>query len=92
MDGLFAWLRRAGLLPGKSTLRMAVCIRATCHKYRRDTLPLYPEFLERNGFSRVTAYRALRTLEQAELIEVERHRGRRPFVRLIHCADSETAP
>ena len=87
---VFHWLRRAAQLPGKSPLHMALFIQNLGHKYKRtEFILLERENLRLYGFSRMSAYRSLVALEQAELIQVHRQRGTAPKVTIINFADSE---
>ena len=73
------WLSQAARLSGKS-LQVALQICYWRGIRRSDRFPLSVSSLEHLGVSRSSAYRALHALEEAGLIAVERHRGRRPIV------------
>lgn len=83
-DVLFAWLLHATRLPSRSVLEMAVFLQCLSHRYERRTfILLTPELLDLQGFTRVTAYRALVALEAAGLVEVKRQRGSAPLVSIV---------
>lgn len=76
------WWIKAGQLPGKA-LHIALAIGWISTVRKKKTIPLqnYPwiEF----QFDRTTAYRALRALEIAKLISIDRRRGRHPMVTIL---------
>jgi len=76
------WLREAGKLPGKTLhVGMELWFQVGLHRSHevRFSYTSGSEF----GVTRHSAYRALRALEQAGLIIVNRHRGRSPIVRIV---------
>ena len=76
------WLAHAAKLPG-AALQVALML---CHlgKLGRETwIPLSNAVMGSFGVSSDAKTRALEVLEQAKLIELKRHAGRSPRVRLI---------
>ena len=73
------WLAMAAKCPGKS-LHVAVVIRFLSGLKRTPTLQLNTQYLRYFGVDRYSTYRALRWLEAAGLIEVERKSGTLPVV------------
>jgi hypothetical protein len=90
------WMAQAAQLPGKAvTVGVVLWFLATqagnggrAPASRSAWFPLQPEWLRQLGVQRQAGYRALRGLEQAGLIRVERRTGRAPLVRLIVPADA----
>jgi hypothetical protein len=77
-----AWLEAAAKLPGKSMHLAIVLLRiATVGQTRRVALSNLA--CERFGLNRNAKYRALRSLENAGLIAVERKLGRSPVVTIL---------
>src|SRR5215470_2895400 len=75
------WLWAAGRLPGKALLvGLDVWFRAGVQG--RGTVRLSRARSWLRGLDRWTVHRALRALERAELVEVERVKGRAPMVTL----------
>lgn len=72
-------VRRAAVLPGK-TLHVSVLLwfRAGCE--RNVTVRLTQSHCNLLGLSRHAVYRALKSLEEADLVSVSRYRGRCPIV------------
>jgi len=71
------WLSAACLLPGKA-LHVAVAIWYRQGIDHGRPTELTRALLERFAVERTTAYRALRRMEHAGLVKVDRHRGRAP--------------
>ncbi len=87
-----AWVSHAATLPGKSlAVGMAIWFRTGCRPDRKY-VSVCNSTLKRFGVSRTAGYRALRALEQAGLITVERHRGRCPRVTLAGDQRQANAP
>ncbi|MBL8025019.1 MAG: helix-turn-helix transcriptional regulator [Fibrobacteres bacterium] len=77
------WIQEAAKLPGKSLgVGMVLFFLAGVSKSRSD-IRLSSLELRKLGISRHSAYRALRKLESARLINVIRKRGRLPVVSII---------
>ncbi len=76
------WIQRAGALRGKALATgVAIWYRSGLEKSPRVRLPA--SILREFGVGRYSGYRALRALESAGLVKVERHRGRCPVVEII---------
>ena len=77
------WIMEAARLPGRALhVGLAIWLYARIRRtgeVRLSVAPLYAEL----GVSRTAAGRALRHLEQARLIAVVRHVGRKPIVTLL---------
>ena len=78
----FDWMASASLLPGKS-LQVALMICHVAVLTRSNQVRLSSRKVELFGVSRGAKLRALRWLEKAGLIAVERRSGRNPIVTLI---------
>ena len=78
----WVWLSAAARLPGRA-LHVAVSLRFWTGIKRTNHIALSVAGLAVLGVSRQAAYRALKTLETAGLIAVDRHRGRKPWVTVI---------
>lgn len=78
----WAWLVLAAKQPGKA-LHVAVVLWLWAGIRRSSSGPLSSFRLRALGVSRFAGYRALRSLELAGLVTVERHRGRNPIVTLL---------
>jgi hypothetical protein len=77
------WLARAAVHPGKAlAVGLAVWHCAGLRK-RHDGLALCPKMLARFGITRQAGYRGLLALERANLVGVDRCRGRCPRVSLV---------
>lgn len=81
------WLERAASLPGKA-LNVGLAVWHLSALKKRKSVRLSSQALTRFAVTPTATYRALRALEQARLVQVERHKGRRPIVRILH-ADTE---
>ena len=77
----WAWLSEAARLPGKS-LHVALVLRLLTGMCRSTEVELRTKFLRESGVQRHAAYRALKRLEEAELVSVKRHVGKWPVVRI----------
>lgn len=78
----WGWLADAGQTPGRG-LHVAIALLVQAGIERQPTVRMRRRFVRSMGVDRHAETRALASLEQAGLIEVTRHRGRRPVVRLI---------
>lgn len=76
------WLSRAGQLPGK-VLHVAVVVHLLAGMRRGGPVSLSRARLRELGVDRHAAYRALRRLEEAGLVAVQRRRGRQPVVTIL---------
>jgi len=76
------WLSRAGQLPGKA-LHVAVVVHLLAGMRRGGPVSLSGARLCELGVGRHAAYRALRHLEEAGLVAVQRRRGRQPVVTIV---------
>jgi DNA-binding MarR family transcriptional regulator len=77
------WLRQAGELPGKA-LHVGICIWLEVGMKRSANVKVSLSKVGREmGCDRTTASRGLQHLETAGLINVDRHPGRCPRVRVI---------
>jgi hypothetical protein len=77
------WLTRAAKL-GRGALEAALVIHFENGFRQQEIINLRPSTLRKFGVSRHTTYRALQALEEADLIAVDRHRGRAPTVTILH--------
>ncbi len=79
------WLGRACGLRGQKTLAVALASWFVAGlRSKKDHLRLTTDILARLGVTdRFTKYRALKTLEEAGLIQVDREQGRNPFVTIL---------
>lgn len=82
------WLRRIAKLPGKAVL-LANLIRLEAGRKADSSAILSTKLLTKSGIDRKQEYRALRDLETAGVIRVERKRGARPVVIIVE-QDEET--
>jgi DNA-binding MarR family transcriptional regulator len=73
------WLNAAASLPGK-TMNVAVCLWHLVGITGSHEVKLTGGTLADAGVKRHAAYRALKALEAAGLVQVQRHRGRCPIV------------
>lgn len=80
------WLERAARLPGRS-LHVAILLWYAAGLQKTATITLPNTLARRFGIERNAKYRALRCLEQAELVSVENSTGRAPRVTLLDPAD-----
>jgi hypothetical protein len=76
------WLSRAAQQPGKA-LHIGIAIWFLAGVKCKQTVHLSNIFVKDLGVKRNAKYDALRTLESAGLISVERHRGRSPVVTIL---------
>ena len=76
------WLVRAANLSGK-TFVVAIALQFLRGRSGFARVALHPKLIRRFGLSRQTAYRALRDLESAGLVSVNRQRGRAPRVMFL---------
>ncbi len=76
------WLRRAAMLPGKSlAVGIVLWFEAGCDKCL--TVRITNAVGKKLGIERRSKDRGLRNLEEAGLVEVDRHRGRCPVVTIL---------
>ncbi len=78
----YAWLERAGRLPGKA-LHVALGLWWMTGLCCSRTFPFKRKAAGAFGASKDATYDALRNLEKAGLISVVRHRGRSPVVTIL---------
>jgi hypothetical protein len=78
----WSWVVQAARLPGKA-LHIALVLWLLAGLRRTRTVTLGSKHLRDCGIQRHTAYRALRALELANLVGVERARGRGPIVTIL---------
>lgn len=76
------WLALAAKLPGKA-LHVGMAVWHLAGMKRSSTVILTASLLRSLGVTRYAARRALKVLEQAQLVSVGRHRGRNPTVVLL---------
>jgi hypothetical protein len=77
------WLARAAIHRGKALAVGLAVWHCAGLKKRRDCLALCPKMLARFGIARQAGYRGLRALESANLVRVDRGRGRCPRVSIV---------
>lgn len=77
-----AWLSTAGSLSGHA-IQVGLTLWFEAGLRRDRTVRLRHSVLRRFGVSRWSAYRALKALEQAKLVRVNRRRGRSAIVTLL---------
>ena len=84
LQGLVAlpWLEAAARLPGKS-LHTGVALWYAIGISQVASIPLSNVYGNRFGVDRNAKYRALRSLEAAGLVAVQRKRGRSPLVTIL---------
>jgi hypothetical protein len=79
-----SWAERAVRLPGKAWhVASALWFVGIRSRSKSATVRLAPKTLLRFGLNRKTVYRALRPLEHAGLVRVERHTGKRLTVTIL---------
>lgn len=83
------WLRNASALPGKA-LAVGIEVHHLVGMKKVTRVALNLSRMARNGVSRWAASRGLAELEEAGLVLVERHSGRRPIVTLLQYEASDT--
>ena len=76
-----AWLIKACRLPGKS-LHVGITLWFLCGLQKTKRVAPTRSVLRRFGIDRHSAYRALKALENAGLVKVDRQAGRSPVVTL----------
>ncbi len=77
------WLEAAARLPGRA-MHVAVVLRRLATVERSDQATLSNRACDRLGMNRSAKYRALRSLEGAGLIRVQRKLGQSPVVLIVH--------
>jgi hypothetical protein len=86
------WITAACRLPG-SALRVALALHFVAGLQKRSTgLKLGQTTLDRFCVPRKSGYRGLRSLEQAGLVRVYRHRGRCPLVDIVEVRKQSMPP
>lgn len=89
---LLTFLREASALPGRGPSATAIMLVNQCRRLERhEHILIMPKTLHRYGLTPVTAYRALEQLQSAELVSVDRKRGRGPTVTLLTTKSSPTS-
>jgi len=79
----WSWLIRGARLPGRA-LQVGIALwHLSGLNGGAQTVVLSGAVLQELGVTRTTGYRALRTLEDAGLVAVDRHHGRLPRVTLL---------
>ncbi len=86
----WTWLSTAAQLPGRA-LHVALAIQLWVGIKRSNRIALSISKLAALGVGRHAAYRALKSLEQAGLVTVDRHVGRKPWVRVSEVKDGSPA-
>ena len=76
------WLTDAAKLPGKA-LHVGVVLWFLAGLRKTNEVALSPSRSREFGIGRHSGYRAIRQLETARLITVDRHRGRAPIVTIL---------
>lgn len=82
------WLAAAAALPGRA-LHVGIALWFWAGMRKIDTVPLSLTGMLAFGVSRTSAARALRCLEEAGLVTVQRRRGRKPLVIIHHKGSSK---
>jgi hypothetical protein len=77
------WARRICSAAGEGALYLAIWLRYRSWKTGSNTVKLTRDPLEALGLSRWTQGRALRKLEEAGVVTVQRQHGRAPVVSLL---------
>jgi hypothetical protein len=80
------WVTKAAQCPGKA-LHVALAIRHQVRLGKNPTISLGSRFLNGLGVSKDAKRRALVSLEQEGLIQVEQKQGNNPRVTLVECGD-----
>jgi hypothetical protein len=78
----WSWITRASQLPGRS-LHVALGVWYLAGLTKKGTVKLSGNVLKDLGVDRYAANRGLKQLEDAGLVEVERHAGRQPIVTIL---------
>ncbi len=76
------WIIKANALAGQA-LAVGLAIWFIRGLKRKGAIRLNPATLLRFDLPRTTTYRALRALEAAKLVTVDRHRGRSPVITIL---------
>lgn len=76
------WLSKVACLNCNAATRIAVCL--LIHGESGESFSISPEFIKRLKISRATSHRALRLLEAAGLVSIERRRGASPAVTIVN--------
>ena len=85
------WLEQAARLPGKC-MHLAVALQLMVTDQQTDCVELGNVACERFGLNRNAKYRAMLSLEDAQLIIVKRKRGRPPLVTILDGTNTGRAP
>ena len=85
----WAWLSAAARLPGRA-LHVAISIRLWAGIKKTNRIAFSVSGLAGLGVSRSAAYRGLKALEEAGVIAIHRHRGRKPWVTIIDIEVGQT--
>lgn len=82
------WLCKAARLPGKA-LHVSIGLKFLAGLNKSETISLSGKVLKNLGVTRHSSYRALRKLEDAGLVSVDRHFGRNPIVTILEIDEVE---
>jgi len=85
-----SWLSKAARLKGQA-LHVGMALWFLAGIKRNGTVALASSVVEDLGVSRYSEYRALRELEDAGLITVDRHTGRNPVVTILDAQEGNAA-
>lgn len=77
------WLSSVSKLKGKSPLAVALAIWFEAGRRKSDEINLTTQICNRFNVNRKAKYRALKKLEEANLIEVHRQPRKNPLIRII---------
>ncbi|MEN9722595.1 MAG: hypothetical protein RJB38_581 [Pseudomonadota bacterium] len=83
------WLKLAARQPGRA-LHVAIILWLIANMTKKATVRLSGKRLRELGVDRNAAYRGLKRLEEARLVEVSRHVGRQPIVTLRTAPSAES--
>lgn len=87
-----AWLARASAAPGSNfCLHVGVLLHYVAGLTRRSAVTVSSKLLVAFGIDRHSYYRALRALEEASLVAVQRCRGKKPLVSIVSLEPSTPA-
>ncbi len=74
------WIEKAIDLPGNSVSRMAIIVLRLAQAHGKRTAVIRQSELDKVGFNRISAYKALNQLRDAGLIHLFRQRRNPPIV------------
>ena len=77
------WLEKAIDLPGNSVSRMAIVVLQTAQARGKKAAVIRQSELDKIGFNRISAYKALNQLRDAGLIRLHRRRRNSPIVQIL---------